>query len=213
MGKEVALSFSGSDWILLTLIGGMIMFIIGLFWFLSGLNSEQPLMKKPIALALIGFVLMTYGSVYVNSNYDEPSNGASYEKAVSQLGPIKNAYTTQKFYLKESVSEPGPQGKLQGNASGFLFVSGNVYGSIDSKRVVTVVYKDDDSVIDPQVGVYRSISYSLDEVAIVTIESSERPYLMYPEAKVFIEKNGNLSQLKLIPGVPYLYFPDGWKVL
>lgn len=168
-------------------------------------------------LALVGILLCTVGTFYVYQNYVKPQIQEKTEVILSQFEPMQGAYQSP-FYLKESVCEPGVWGEMKGNLSGFLVCGGNIYGQVNSGRMITVVYKDDDPFIDPYIGVHRSISLPLDEMVIETIATGEHPYLMYPEARSFqIRMSGRakglLYAVKLTPGTPHLYLPRGWKIL
>jgi len=213
LGEEIVLGIVDSSCYWIPLILGIVAGVIAFCCFLFEVKDA----KKKIIIFVILCALLLGGARLVGEKYDQPKRDVNYEKVLSQLQPIEEAYKNHAFYLKESVSEPGIQGEIKGSFGGsFLLVGGNIYGRVDSGRVITIVYEDNDPYIDHYIGVHRSVSFPLDEAVIITIPSGEQPYLMYPEVDIFkyrkVQENFG-SELRLIPGAPHLYLPEGWEIL
>jgi hypothetical protein len=202
MGETIVITIPQSDYYVISLI-------IGAIFTIATIMSLDDCSKK--TLVILGIIAaMCYAvSPIVGHEYDTPGNKANYEVAINRLQTIQAAYQEKPFFLKEEACEPGIWGEVEGYVGGFIFFGGNIYGRIDPGRVVTVVYEDNDSVIDHYVGVHRSISFRLDQAVIETILAEEHPYVMYPEARI----DGDSEQLTLVPGNPHLYLPEGWKIL
>ena len=135
------------------------------------------------------------------------------EAITAHAAQIQQEYASTRLYLKESVVEPGIWGEVKGNFSGFLLVSGNIYGKIDSGRVITVVYQHpyEMNFINTQYeGKHLAYSKPLSDIVIETIPAGTRPYLAFPEA--FIAKDA-YSRMKVYPWKPHLYLPEGWTIL
>jgi hypothetical protein len=225
MGEEIIMSIPGSWYFWIPLAIGIVSLIAAIAaafkW--GDLSWNHCDCKKAInafiAFLVFGLLCTMIATPWVGHNYDDPISQVNYEMVYSELQPIQEVYQTNPFYLKESVSEMGIRGELKGKVGGFLFVGGNIYGHIDSGRVITVVYEDNDPLIDHYTNVHRAISFPLDEAVIVTIPAGERPYLMYPEAKILEESRewgmdeNVVNKLRLVPGTPHLYLPKGWKIL
>jgi len=212
MGETIVMSIPGSSYCWIAFGIGILSFILLLFCGGPEAGSSVDALSKKAALIWLAVTLMIVGAgVAVHRTYDIPKSEANYEAAMNRLQAMQTAYQ-EPFFLKEEVCEAGVWGEIKGNIVGFIFFAGKIYGSIDSGRVVTVVYEDSDPVIEPITDVHRSLSFHLDHVAIKTISAGERPYLSYPESRIDTCGCDN-SQLTLVPGTPYLYLPEGWEIL
>jgi hypothetical protein len=178
---------------------------------LSEVSNETGKSKKVILIWLIVSSMIFGVGVSIHRDYDIPTSKANYEATMNRLQTIQAAYQEKPFFLKEEACEPGIWGEVEGYVGGLIFFGGNIYGRIDSGRVVTVVYEDNDPIIDSYIGVHRSISFHLDQAVIETILTGEHPYVMYPEARIDVCPCGD--QLTLVPRNPHLYLPEGWKIL
>lgn len=206
MGTEMVLNPQGSYYLGIPLMIGAIFLFIMYLSFLWGAH------KSAVVCLIIGAIILGIATPTVAAKYDNPVTQRSYEQNLNRLRAIEEVYKSQPFYLKELSSEPRIQGEIKGNFSGFLFVAGSVYGRIDSGRVITIVYEDNELLIDHYVKVYRVTTFDLDKIAISTIPAGERPYLMYPEVLITTVPLKTLT-LRLSPGTPYLFLPEGWKIL
>ncbi|MEK9180838.1 MAG: hypothetical protein AAB871_01235 [Patescibacteria group bacterium] len=210
MGENVLVGIAFSYWPWTLMLLGLSLLFFGLFLLLfcalvawgtktAAMGMIAILMGILSLIAIFPVWIFHYNPVYQNNE----------KTAEQQLKPIQEVYNSHRFYLKEQISEPGVWGEIKGSAGGFILFGGNIYGRIDSGRILTVVYEDDDALIDKYIHVHRSMSLPLDQVVIETINADERPYLMYPEAA--IAKIGH--RLELIPKTIHLYLPKGWKIL
>ena len=210
MGEEIAIVISWSEWHWILFVIGVIIGIVvlvNLFY-----RYKEGKGGKPFIVALFICALLCSVALSQMCGQGIP---ADHERALSKLQSIEEVYKTHAFYLKESVSEVGILGEIKGNFGGFLIIGGNIYGRVESGRIITLVYEDDDPFIDYYVGVHKSISFPLGEAVITTIAAGEQPYLMYPEADIVKDNKvpGWHGLMKLIPGAPHLYLPKGWEIL
>ena len=213
MGEETAISISwpGGYWLLFG-VGVIIGIVVLINLFSRYLEEKRGNPGKSFMVAI--FICVLLCSVALSQIYGQ-GIPADHEEALSKLQSIEEVYETHAFYLKESVSEVGIRGEIKGNFGGFLIIGGNIYGKIESGRIITLVYEDDDPFIDHYVGVHKSVSFPLGEAVIITIAAGEQPYLMYPEADIVKDNKvpGLHGLMKLIPGAPHLYLPKGGEIL
>lgn len=211
MGEEIVLSISWNGWLWILFILGVAAGTAAVYYLVVFCKEGKN--KKYFIIFFLIFVCLCGISLWQINGPVPADHVAAQEK----LQPIEEAFKTHPFYLKESVSEAGFKGEIEGNlGGGFLFIGGSIYGKIESGRTITVVYNDDDIVIDHYVDVHRSVSFPLEEAVIVTIPVGEKPYLMFPEADILKQRKIQDSVsgiLKISPGAPHLYLPEGWKIL
>ncbi len=207
MGEEIVMYIPGSCYYWISLGIGIFSLILLAIAAASNedCNDKEKTSKKTLIIWLIITVMLFIASPIVKHNYDNPRFQANYEAGVNKLQTIQEAYQ-EHFYLKEQTCDSEISGEISG---GFLFFGGSIFGRIDTAKIVTILYGDNDPVIDHYVGVNRSASFHLDEVLIKTIPAGEHSYLMYPEAKI-LEAG---REIRLVPGAPHFYLPEGWEIL
>jgi hypothetical protein len=211
MGKAITISVAGSSycWIALGIgiISAIALFLAAYFRHVE--DEDSP--RKKTLLVWLAVTLMIFGAgAVVYRYYDAPKANSNYEAAMEKLEEIQRAYQ-HPFFIKEKGGCEGIWGEVQ-EAGGFIFWRGKIYGTIDSGdsgKIVTVIYEDNDPVIDPYIGVHRSVSFQLEHVLIETIPAGERPFLSFPDARI----NHSMDRLTLFPGDPHLYLPEGWEIL
>lgn len=116
---------------------------------------------------------------------------------IATLQPQLKELQSHKYYLKEMTQKDLLQGEIKGS---FLLISGSIYGKIEEKMYLVVIYLDDNK------NVHKITKFNLEELEIVTIESNESAYFRYD--------NSHIDRwIELEYGVPRLYLPEGWNIL
>ncbi len=212
MGEMVTFNITGSyfSWIAF----GIVIFF-SVVYLIGSVISASVDRKEFLRWLTIALIITGIGMA-VRFSYDLPRYQQEYETALNRAHALRMAHQGR-FYLKEEAHDTGIHGEIRGEIrGGFLSSNGKIYGSISTGRMITVVYKDNDPVIDRYVGVYRVKSFYLDQAVIKTIPAGNTPYLSYPSARVQERKNPepfNKQIMWFIPGPPHLYLPEGWEIL
>jgi hypothetical protein len=227
MGNELLFTIPNHwEW-WITLGIGLFIFVVG--WICLLMMGEQvpgnPDKKitvgprqKIFCISVISIGLITcFSTIAVNYLCIKPADRTSREEALSQAKIIQEVYQGN-FYLKELSRGDGTWGEASGEISGgFLFIHGSMYGSVQSGKIISVIYEDNDAIIDPLTNVSRGICLNLEEIIIETIPAGEKPYISFTEANVyFVQKYDppyGYNQVKLVPGRVWLYLPEGWELL
>jgi len=203
-----------------------IVFTIGLVKILDRVRDEGKYgnLGRFKSQALSGLVIGVYVLGYVAILGPIPNvpslrgiDSQFHSEAKARANSAREEYRTTRSYLKERATGDGVWGEIRGEVGGFLFVHGNIYGKIESGKVLTIVYKhpEEAQYVNPQYGgSYLALSKPLKDFVIETISAEEMPYLRFPEAYIAESYPGNGKNKYLVyPWKPHLYLPEGWEIL
>lgn len=159
------------------------------------------LYKALIVIVFLTIILYTSSEANKQSEINRQSDIYPYLKIIDEL-------EQHKFYLKETNVDSFIFGKMSGS---HLFIAGSIYGEITENKYLTVVYFDDDTIIDNTTGVYKITKFDLESIEIVTIPKDETPYYKYVDNSYFYSEMFRTCNLEI--GKPRLFLPDGWTIL
>ena len=112
-------------------------------------------------------------------------------------------YLNEQKPLKEISTDLITKGQIRGS---FLLVVGSVYGSIDTNRMITLIYGS--STTDETI--YRSLTLPIDNVEIVTLNKTNAPYLRIVD---YQDSDSELKPKGITITRVRLYLPEGWEIL
>lgn len=156
-----------------------------------------------ILIVIVFLTIIAYTSSEANkqSEINKQSDIQPYIEMIDKL-------EQHKFYLKETNVDSLISGKISGS---HLFIAGSIYGEITENKYLTVVYFDDDTIIDNTTGVYKITKFDLESIEIVTIPKNETPYYKYVDNTYLYLYMTRYCEI--VVGKPRLFLPDGWTIL
>lgn len=206
--EVVNVSVAVSEWVLVPALAGG----VGLFAaFVVALFGEE--WKWGGIIAALALALLVLGG-WVDEHVDSPRNQARVAAAIEQVQPDQDQLAETRFPLKEIAQKDLLHGEIEGSLSGGFFIvvggiSGSVYGQVDEAQQLTLVYYDNDTLIDRKAGVWRVMTFPLEKAEIVTIPAGEKPYLKYAsEIRVARDR-----VILVVSDLPTLYLPEGWNII
>lgn len=154
-------------------------------------------------LVAVGFIILLFGG-FVYLMYQDIVGSAKYDEIIQE-------YKSETKYIKEMTSETGISGKISGSS---LLIFGGVYGTIDTQRVMTLIFKTNANNGER----HRVVSLPLDSIDIITIDANEKPYLFIKDGEK-LWNNDKQTSIQNKDTTHYkitridLYLPAGWEII